>query len=341
MSKRPYKPRAKSSYNFSQKIERKPDNKVSGKLLQSYLFTAYAFISVVIIYFSYCSYDSYMTRKRLEMEAASHEIETNFSNTLSYAESVLSHINRQILASSGTNEAIADILASFNRAHYGYSSIKDTLSAGMFYWVDSNKMLIASSTGAVASPIDLSSRDYLINTEQDPWRIYSGSPIVGAASGQYVIPAGVGVVNGRDQYIGTSVVSFKIYNMVEKFKRLVEYYKTDFAILDNNNKILMESAPGLVSENLELMDNLRLATDSIHPESVSDFSPFQQKNSYVIVRNLEKFPYKVLVAYQNNILTRGVLIEMLPHLIELLVITIFFATVWALLRLATKKHITF
>ena len=347
MSKRPFKaprraaaPRAPRR-NIAQKIENPVVEKISVKLLRLYLFSAYAFISLVIFYFSYSSYDSYMNRKHLEMEAAAYEIETNFANTLGYAESVLSHINRQILASKGTNEEIVGILSSFNRAHYGYSSKKDMLSAGMFYWVDANKMLTASSVGSITSPIDLSSRDYLENTARDPWRIYTGSPVVGAASGQYVIPAGVGVVDAQDRYVGTAVVSFKIYNLVEKFKRLVEYYKTDFAILDNSNKVLMESAPGLVSENVDLMNNLQLSNESLHQELISKFSPFQPKNSYVILHNLEKFPYKILVGYQNNSLTREVIIEMLPHLIEFLVISIFFATTWYLLMLAAKKHVRF
>lgn len=295
------------------------------------LWLSYALVVAVIVGFAARDYKNYLRNKRLQMESAAYEIEMNFTNTLGYAESVLNYLNRQIANSKNTNAEITKILSSFNQSHYGYDSIKDMLSAGMFYWVDSKKRLIASSAGPI-NPIDLSSRDYLENTKKDPWRIYSGTPVVGALSGQYVIPAGVGLVNNNGDYVGTSLVSFKLYNLVEKFKRMTDFYKTDFAIMDNNNKVILESESGLFSEDMSLMSDLRFSDNALREELVSNFSPFRGDGSYIIIRKVEKYPYKILIGYQNCIITRELLTEMAPYLIELLMITAFFGMVLVRLR---------
>jgi two-component system sensor histidine kinase ChiS len=295
------------------------------------LWLSYALVVAVIVGFAARDYKNYLRNKRLQMESAAYEIEMNFTNTLGYAESVLNYLNRQIANSKNTNAEITKILSSFNQSHYGYDSIKDMLSAGMFYWVDSKKRLIASSAGPI-NPIDLSSRDYLENTKKDPWRIYSGTPVVGALSGQYVIPAGVGLVNNNGDYVGTSLVSFKLYNLVEKFKRMTGFYKTDFAIMDNNNKVILESESGLFSEDMSLMSDLRFSDNALREELVSNFSPFRGDGSYIIIRKVEKYPYKILIGYQNCIITRELLTEMVPYLIELLMITAFFGMVLVRLR---------
>ncbi|MES2961915.1 MAG: cache domain-containing protein [Pseudomonadota bacterium] len=328
------------------KFRKKPNNhahhahrtpKINDRLIITYAIVAYAITILVISGFAYNNYDTYVKAKRLEMEAAAYEIEMNFTSTLGYAESVLNYINRQISVSKADNLEVSKILGSFNQSHYGYNSIKDVLSAGMFYWIDSNKRLVASSAGPI-SPIDLSARDYLENTKNDPWKIYTGMPVVGAASGQYVIPAGVGVVDIAGEYVGTSVVSFKLYNLTEKFKHLVSFYKTDFAILDANNKVLLESETGLFSEDHELMDNLNFSVDSLRQEMVSCLSPFKQKGSFIILRNAQNYPYKILIGYQNSTLSWEILCEIMPQFIEILIITMFFVTMLVLFRVQRRKE---
>jgi hypothetical protein len=314
----------------------KTQNMVSVRLLKLYALGAYGLTFLTIIGFACHDYESYLKNKRLEMEAAGYEIEMNFTSTLGYAESVLNYINSQVSVSKAGKAEVAKILSSFNQSHYGYNSIKDVLSVVMFYWIDSDKRLVASGISPL-SPADVSGQGYLLNTKKDPRKIYTGMPVVGAASGQYVIPAGVGVVNIKNQYIGTSIVSFKLYNLAEKFKRLVGYYKVDFAILDLNNKVLMESETGLFSEDRELLSDLSFPGNFLREGLVSSFSPLKQKGSYVVVRNVQNYPYKILVSYQNSFLTGEILFGLMPRLIELLVITVFFSGMVALLRLVERK----
>ncbi len=322
---------------FQQEKSRK---KVNAKLLLFYTSFSYLIVLVAVSFFIYSSYDSYKERKRLQMEAAAYEIEMNLGNTLDYAEAVLNYINRQVVSSKAGNAQISKILASFNHHNQGYNSIKNILSAGTFYWIDQNKFLVASSSGQIAKPIDLSSRDYLVNTQKDPWKIYTGTPIIGAASGQYVIPAGVGVVDAKNQYIGTAVLSFKLHDLMEKFKKIIGYYGVDFAVLNYNNQVVMESEFGLFSKDLDLIKNLKFSDESLRQELIFESELFQQQGSYFLMRSVEKYPYKILISYKNNQLTNEFLLEILPSLIELLVATIFFATILPLYFLLKKNQIS-
>lgn len=293
-------------------------------LLAKKLFISYFALVIIILGFSFRSYHSFMESKRLKIEAAAYEIEIELSGILSYAESVLNYINNQISSSRYSNVKIARTLSSFNRYYYGHDSIKDTLSTGKFYWIDANNNLIISNSGVSSDPIDLSNRDYLKKTKDTPWKIQSGDPVIGALSGEYVFPVGVGALDKKNRYIGTSGTSFRIYSLVEKFKRSTDFYNVDFAILNNDNKVLIESADGLFSEDEDLIGGLKFFNKTLREEMVSGFSPFDQNGSYVIVRKLEKYPYKILVNCPNSLLIRGLLLEILPRFIELIILTLFF-----------------
>jgi hypothetical protein len=297
----------------------------------------YAIIVCAIFYFSYSDYKSYIEKKRLEMSEVAYEVEMNFLNTLGYAESTLNQINRQIADSKLKTPEIKKILSSFNSANYSYTSIKDVLSVGTFYWVDANKHLVASSAGTISRPIDLSNRDYLESAKNDLGKIHTGSAVIGASSGQHVIPAGVAVVDSKGKYLGTSVVSFKIDSLVEKFKRLIGHYKTDFAILSDNNKVLMESELGLFSENIQLLRSLTDVDGSVTEEVVSDFSFTDRDGGFITLRNVRGYPYKILVGYKNTTLTSEIMSENFPHLIELLIITFAFAMIFLFFHDAVSR----
>ncbi len=316
----------------------KCSDKIGKKALTKYLITSYVIVALTILCFASRSFDSYLERETMKMSTTAYEIEAGFTNTLDYTESVLNYINRKILISGGRKEKIESILKSFNSSDTDYNSVRDVLSTGMFFWIDSRKMLtISSEFGLVKMPVDVSGRDYLAQTEKTPWKIFTGVPTVGAASGQFVIPAGVGVVNNKGVYIGTVAIGFKVSDLAEIFSKLSRRSRTDFTILDGKNKILMESKKDLLSEDRELLKVTGLVAKDKIDAIVLDYKIFSPRNNYVISRNFEKYPYQVLVSLQNSAVTSGAINEIWPHLVELLIITIFFGTILYFIRTVLKK----
>ena len=315
----------------------KSSKRIGKAILIKYLFLAYALLSLTVIYFSVASFNSYLERKELKMKAAAYEIESSFTNTLDYTESVLSHINRKIAASGGDKAQVNKIFKSFNESHVDYASIKDLLSTGKFFWIDSKGLLTASSEyGAIKVPLNVSDRDYLAKCEQTPWKIFVGTAITGASSGQYVVPAAVGVSDHRGHYIGTTAVGFKVYDLIENFKKLTRDYKVDFLVLDSQNTLLMESVSGLFFEDRELARKLQHSVLEDREETLLDFNLFSPNKNYVIERNFEKYPYKVLISSRNSAISGGASSEIWPHLIELLIVTIFFSTILYFVRILVK-----
>jgi hypothetical protein len=306
--------------------------------LTKYLIVSYIIIVCTVAYFATRSFDSFLERENMKMESTVYQIEMAFTNTLDYTESVLNYVNRKIAISGGKKEKVNDILKSFNSIDSDYTSVRDVLSTGIFFWIDSHKMLSMSSEyGVLKMPVNVSGRDYLAQTEQTPWKIFTGNPVVGAASGQYVIPAGVGVADNKGEYIGTVAVGFKVYDLVERFSKLSRRNKTDFAILDAKNKILMESNEGLFSEDNELAKALHAITSDKTETIVLDYSVFSPGSKYVMVRDFEKYPYKIVVAIQNNVITSGAFSEIWPHIVEIIIVTIFFGTMLYFIRTVLKR----
>ena len=314
--------------------------KVGRAELTKYLFLTYGLFILTVLCFAWGSFDSYLERKTLEMKSAAYEIEFNLTNTLDYTESVLNFINRKIVSTKGNKQQISKIFKAFKGSHGDYGSIKDSLSDGMFFWIDVNKFLsVSSKYGIIKIPLDVSKRDYLAYSQKTPWKIFTGAPTIGSSSGDYIIPAGVGV-SDENSYIGTTAVGFKVRSLVDKFSKLVGVYKVDFAILDKNNKVLMESVSGMFSQNSNLARSLELPNKSLvgyREVVVSEFSLTDPRGFYIIERNFEKYPYKVLIGSQNGLITKSASSQIWPHLIELLIVTIFFLTILYFVRNLFKE----
>ena len=312
--------------------------KIGKNALTKYLIVSYFMVIGSIFYFATRSFDSFLERENMKMESTVYQIEMAFTNTLDYTESVLNYINRKIAVAGGQKNKVNDILRSFNSFDSDYSSVRDVLSTGIFFWIDSHKMLTMSSEfGIVKMPVDVSGRDYLAKTEKTPWKIFTGTPAVGAASGQYVIPAGVGVADDKGRYIGTVAVGFKVYDLIQRFSKLSRHNKTDFAILDAQNKVLMESTEGLFSEDRELARALRGISPDKVEAVVLDYSMFAPRSNYVMLRDFEKYPYKVVVAIQNGVVNSGAFSEIWPHIVEILIVTVFFGTMMYFIRTVLKR----
>jgi hypothetical protein len=306
------KPRQSSSKErsskprFEQNDSPKTRRRLSLKVFGNYTLISCLILSAVIISFAYRTYNSYIEKKRLEMDLVAYEIEMNLDNTFGYAESLLNYINYRIISSKADNKKIAEILASFDESNQGFNTIKNMLSAGMFYWIDAKNQLVASSAGNLVAPVDMSNRDYLANTQKNPWKIYIGKPVIGAISGLDVIPAAVGAVDAGNNYTGTSVVSFKICDLLDRLGKMAHNYKTDFAIIDLEGKIVMESKVGVASD--------------------------AKKDGYILSRNIAKYPYKILVSYDKTRMRNEIFFELLPSLIELLTIVALFTALKAALK---------
>ncbi|MDX2082539.1 MAG: cache domain-containing protein [Rickettsiales bacterium] len=311
----------------------KKSKKISKKSLIKYLLTSYLLLVLTLFYLVYKNYVSYLELQKTKMTAAAYEIESRFSNIMDYSESVLNSLGRKIAVTKGKKEQVNQILQSFNASDTDYKSINNLLSEGIFFWIDARKMLTMSSQyGVVDVPIDVSGRDYLFLSEKNPWKIFIGNSTIGAVSGEYVMPAGVGIVDWKNNYLGTIAISFKIYDLVKEFSKFSDFYQIDFVVLNNKDEIVIESAASKFLEDLAVLKNLQLLNDQDNHQKVLDFRLSNKTSDYAILRNFEKYSYKILIVMKNRIIFLGAFYEILPDLIELIIITFLFSTILYFVR---------
>jgi hypothetical protein len=300
---------------------------------------------IVVGYFSYVRYKIIIKRIENEVTISANQVENVFVDYANISEMLLMHINHQMInnpESFRINSKIAQILTTFNQDTKSINSLGNNfISGAMFYWIDVNKNLIASSSGLVSRVINLSSRDYLEKTQKNPNRLQIGSPVIGAMSGQSIIPMALGVNNLEGNFSGSIVLSLKLENFMHKFRNLKER-NIEFAIIDENNKIIMSSSEEFFRKNREyyngnnvlenkasqnlsdnILDNIEKHYIENYGKIIHSFSLFNLNGHVIYIKEIENQPYKIITAIRSKNAYKIVSSEMLPTFIELSLIVIF------------------
>lgn len=314
-------------------------HKIGKNAISTYLLLSYMMMVVTIFYFANRGFDFYLESQTMRMESAAYEIEADFSGLLDDLEAMIGHINRKIMTSSGSKSHINSILRFSGDVRGHHSNLQNILSDGTFFWIDAKRTLLMSSEyGILKMPVSVSGCDYLANTERNPWQIFLGEPAIGAASGQYVLPVGVGVNNADGSYLGTLATGIKVYDLIDRFSRISNFYQVDFAVIDSKSRILLESKPDLFSTDRKLLRALNNITLERGNRIILDYSMWYSDRKYVVVRSFDKYPYMVLISLPNGKITSEAFVEEVwPHLIELMIVTIFFASIFYFVRTSLKR----
>jgi len=295
-----------------------------------------SFVAYVMVVFSIASYAnrdylSFLEKKSVRMEALTYKISFDLANIFDGTEMTLNDIGEKIVKSNGSKAQIGKILIEAELLNSGKFAVSQ-LSTGNFYWIDAKNNLAATSEGVVVNEINLSGRDYLRKTSKTFGRIFTGEAIVGAASGQYAIPLGVGVADKNGKYLGTLVASFRMSELLKRYSQLVDPLMANFIIFDLSNNIFLTSEINFFSHDSALEEELRDIEIKSSDPLIIKSDIFHRKINYALLRSFEKYPYKILVGYKNNELKSELMSELLPWLVQFLFVTMFFAFVMVLLR---------
>ncbi len=303
------------------------------KYLSLRFFVAMAYIMVVASIASYANNDylSFVEKKTIRMESLTYKIAFDLANIFDSTETILNEIGAKIVKSNGSKAQVGKILIESELLNSESFAVTQ-LSTGNFYWIDAKNNLSATSEGAVANEIDLSDRDYLRKTSKSFGRIYTGEPIVGAASGQYAIPLGVGISDKNEKYFGTLVASFRMSELLMRYSQIVDPLRANFVILDSNNNVFLTSELSFLAHDSKLEEELKVLEIKVNDPLILKSDIFNRNSSYAVLRSFEKYPYKIVVGYKNSELKSELALELLPWLVQFLFVTMFFALAMVLLR---------
>ena len=302
--------------------------KNNGKFVYFIFFCAF----LNVIFFGVKRYFDFLEEKTIQYKSLAVQVAKEYEGFLNYSQLLLNSINHEIVKSKSFGVESFEILSSIDRIRNQNHIANQVFFEGMLYWIDSNKYLIASSAGKVLKPIDLSSRDYLEKTEHEPWKLQVGKTVVGALSGQNILPIAVGVVGKNGHHVGTSVLSVKVESLIEKFKTSSMKNFGNFVILNYDGKIVLDSNKRYFSENSAFLSKVKNMNFFKKSNIFSSFNLLKRSELFIVSEEVFEYPFVVFYAVKNKIIYQELFMEMLPYFMETLFLLVILASYLSMMR---------
>ncbi len=253
-------------------------------------------------------------------------IELAITELFSYTNYLNTYMGKQI-AEHGAGD-LNFIYNTFQKASGTQYKAQEMLSWSMFDWVSAdNLQIVNSKNGIVINPPDMSMREYTWKSPQNPWSLQVSKPAFGIPSGNWIIPAGTGVVDNNNKYLGTIAVGLNIAELTRRIEALVNSSKISFLVLDNNMNIILQSQDNEINPASSYYKEVFAKSGYLHKkeEAIS----LEDKNGhikYTQSNKIEGYPYIILTGFNKQLVSKEFETILLPRIIEFLGIVIFFIT---------------
>lgn len=258
-------------------------------LLSAVILFILCIISMGVTYSTYTSHEDDISE---QMQRESLRIEEAIKSELENAHYVLKSLGKQIILDNNhTALHLAEFMKSFDSSEYVYSIIS---------WVNPKKMLIVSSNkGVLESPVDLSDRDYVQHTEDNPWKMQIGKPIQGRVSSQWVIPVSMGLTDYTGKFIGTITISLNINILNQRLNRIIQREGLSFAILDASLTPVTQisDTPDFLKKDDTLSTLEKINVNKVPQGTISRGNPFFSDHNHAFYRTLKNHPYVILLVF--------------------------------------------
>ena len=256
------------------------------------------------------------------LERSSQNIASFISDSFNYTNQINSYIGQQIVNSPRRDINFLNKL--FSEAGQIRHKNIDLFSWSSFDWVnDKNFQILNSKIGIRKEPVDMSGREYAKLSREKPWTLQLSFPSIGIPSGILIIPAATGIVDKKGSYLGAISVGFDVSSFASHIGKKIDP-NVSYIIFDRKNRIVLKSPQIKFEEN-----NGRPETIKIDEEITEKSGNLSKKitvgefelNHFQVV---EDYGYIVLTGFNKNYLSSQFNLTILPRIIELICLTIFF-----------------
>jgi signal transduction histidine kinase/CheY-like chemotaxis protein len=285
------------------------------------------FVATIFLYFSFAS-NADNNLKLLQKEAKN--IEIIISESFDYTNQINNHIGKKIAQHNAKN--LKFILKLFHEADEIKNRNIDLFSWSSFDWVDNqNHQVVNSRLGIRKDAPDMSQRQYTRLSPQKPWTLQLSFPTIGNPSKSFVIPAGTGIVDKNNKYLGAVVVGFNIeefgIQINQKSKNI-----SSFIILDKDLRVILKSNDvKLDRDSAFFMENF----NSNHFRKKEEVFVKEIKIGDVVFKyykNFDKYPYIILTGFNKSFFSQQFHTLILPRLLEFVCLTFFFLIILYLFK---------
>ncbi|MBU6140938.1 MAG: response regulator [Proteobacteria bacterium] len=305
----------------------------------SFSYSSFALIAILtamlaVLIFAYISFRGVAADNSANLQKSATNISTTILESFDYTNQINNYIGQQI-----THHGAQDlkfILELFNETNRIRNRNSELFSWSSFDWVDAkNYQVINSKLGIHKNPKDMSGRQYAILSRQHPWTLQVSSTALGNPSQTWVIPAATGVTDKNGKYLGAISIGFDVSELSGRIEKKLDG-KTSFVVLDQELKIVLQSVDIKLPRDSDFFQknfNSEIFSTELgelkKEIEIGDIQLSQYKK-------ISKYPYIILVGFNESFLSRQFNATVLPRLIEFICLAIFFLAILYLFE-AEKK----
>ncbi len=255
---------------------------------------------LLILFFSWYIYNSHQKEKNNIIITTANRIDRSLTDSFGYASHLMTFFGQEIQKLDNPNPVKITKLLRGELAND--KVVKDLFSWTLFDWIDKNNRLVVSSAiGKIDKIVDMSFRSYTKMTPKMPWSLQFSQPAIGVPSGQWIIPAAMGITDKKGIYFGAIGMGFNILNLTRKIESNLTSKNTRFIIVTNEFNIVALSD----DNNIERTSNFYKLYFDKNPlaSANADFfkKPIKQGDTtFFYYHKIVDTPYIVLVGYNNS-----------------------------------------
>ncbi|MBY0461723.1 MAG: hypothetical protein K2Q34_00880 [Alphaproteobacteria bacterium] len=235
---------------------------------------------------------------------------------------LLVYIGKQVARHNKSNDLnfIANLLASVSEAEFKAKS-----AITFIEWINSDALQVVNSqTGVIPDPHDMSFREHVQRGPIHPWKLQVSKPDIGIPSGLWVVPAGTGIVDEKNKFLGVAAVGFSVAGLTSKLIRIAAIDEASFVILDKDFNIISQSDDHRLNPKSTFYKDLFSRQDYfIKEESVFEKTIKYHDIEYYAYRKMHNYPYIVMVGYNKELVSKDFYALVLPRVLEIAGMAIF------------------
>lgn len=269
-------------------------------------------VSLTLTYLIYTSYQS-ENQRQLALEA------NRISNAITEAFEEISHLSIYLgkeIATHGKEDLkfIAEVLTNNNTFIAKNSAVG---SWPIFTWVNTKNFQVINHYGINTKPLDMSHRTYTIKCRRFPWSLQVSKPAIGSSSGLWIVPVGLGISTQNGKHLGILTTGLEVAKINSKMQQLINSIKTSFIVIDEDLRIIFQSADNTIdptsSYYRDLLKDTRLFS---LPDGVLKEPIVYKDIIYSFYKRMPKYPYIILTGFDKKVLAQELTSIVIPSLLE-------------------------
>jgi two-component system sensor histidine kinase ChiS len=290
-------------------------------------------------------YSTYLKEQQGSYIEQSERIDRSLSETFDYLGHYAKFLGEKIIEHG--NEDPHYIAELFRNKFTAYKEQNNIFSWSLFDWINNDKQVLVSTLhGVINKNVDVSSRSYVEISKQKPWTLHFSAPDIGIISGEWIIPAGLGVQDEHGKFFGTIGSGVNIERLSKKIDKALSNESISYIMLDEDfNYVTSSSQIRLVNPGPGALRDLiaHLKLEIIHKKS--DEGTFNKAIHY---SNFEfehfskssKYPFYIITGTNNLVASAIFWSNVFPRLSEIGLMGIFCVAVLYYFRKRIIKPIT-